>query len=170
MNLAGVNFRITSRRRFGAVCRTRARNSPTVEARDTRSTWMSMRPVVVGGALLLLLLAAGTLLWDDVPEPATHEPVHVVRAVGQAAAPVTGAASAALRPAPPAAAASAASAPTAAAPVDPFKAFLERANGQPPAAAATNAGAPSPDPFRAAIEAQRRADPVPLVSPFGAKP
>ena len=63
--------------------------------------------------------------------------------------------------------------PSAPPPSDPFAAFLQAAKDKPAASSAPQPAQPAagaaPDPFKAAVEAGRRVEPVPLVSPFGSK-
>lgn len=134
---------------------------------------MSKKPVVIIMAVLLLV-ATGVLVWngkaDDANQDAGRAVIQPAPQPGSAAGPVDD-------PAPSESAVPAATAAVVAAsatqPDDPFKAFLEASkNGLAPAAdaAAQVASNPVPqDPFKAAFDAGRRPEPVPLVSPFGAR-
>ncbi len=133
---------------------------------------MSKGPFVIIMAVLVLI-ATGVLVWNggntDENQEATRtaaRALHPRLPAGPVEAPVL-----------PASGVPAATGATTAAPAtqagDPFKAFLEASkNGQPPVADAAVQAASPPvpqDPFKAAFEAGRRPEPVPLVSPFGAR-
>jgi hypothetical protein len=133
---------------------------------------MPKGPVVIIMAVLLLI-ATGVLVWnggnaDDAQQAARTrtKASHPGLPAGPVEAPVL--------PASGAAAVTAAVADASATQVgDPFKAFLEASkSGQAPVAGAAVQAASPPvaqDPFKAAFEAGRRPEPVPLVSPFGAR-
>ena len=123
------------------------------------------------GAALVVAIAAAIALWnwgrvgEAPPRARTIDPSGTPRTAADATRP-------AALPAP---AAPAAQAPpptqVTAAPTtpDPFKSFLEAHRGSALPAASQAAPAAPIDPFKAALEAARRGEPVPLVSPFGTK-
>jgi hypothetical protein len=120
------------------------------------------------GATALLLAAAGVLLWatSRIPEP---RPVSTSAAPERTTAPARSTVPAVnALPSPVPAAQAVAPADIASVPgrPDPFKAFLEAHRGK--AVAAPDAPSSAPlDPFQAALDAGRRPDSAPLVSPFG---
>jgi hypothetical protein len=127
---------------------------------------MSTR-VIATAVGVLVLSAAGVLLWrDDASRPVDppSRPTPLTNDVARATAPVDPARSASS-----AAAATPVFAPASMPPQpDPFKAYLEssRARGGAEPAVPPPLSAPQ-DPFKAAFEANRRAVPRPVVSPFG---
>jgi hypothetical protein len=126
---------------------------------------MSTR-VIATAVGVLVLSAAGVLLWrEDASHPVDppSRPTPLTNDVARATAPVDPARSASS-----AAAATPVFAPASMPPQpDPFKAYLEssRARGGAEPAVPPPLSAPQ-DPFKAAFEANRRAVPRPVVSPF----